>query len=309
MARHAAAMAALTEIASKQAGAFSVRQARAAGVTVATQRHALECKRWLALHHGVLAIAGTPDSPMRRLWAGRLALGEHAAVSHRGATWYWHISETRELDAVEFTVPFKANADRPAITIHRSSLLRRGQVVVRDGFAVTTPLRTLVDIGAVLAVHEVEDVFDRAIAKQLVTPPTALAELEREAKRGRAGCGSLRAVLLEQGVGANRSPSFLEAKALRLFRRHGLPVPKVELVWGSHGQFRLDFSWVEFGLVVEVDGWDCHASRSARQYDLRRRNQLVLGRLRPLVYTYGDIVRRGSTVIAEIRAAIDSVCA
>ncbi|HUR78359.1 MAG TPA: hypothetical protein VMZ22_10455 [Acidimicrobiales bacterium] len=77
------------------------------------------------------------------------------------------------------------------------------------------------------------------------------------------------------------------------------------MTWGDHGQFRLDFVWLEFGLVVEVDGWDCHASHRARQHDLSRRNQLVLGHLRPLVYTYGDILRRGDTlVIPEIRAAL-----
>ena len=57
--------------------------------------------------------------------------------------------------------------------------------------------------------------------------------------------------------------------------------------------------------MVEVDGWDCHASHRARQYDLSRRNKIVLANLRPLVYSYGDIVRRGDTiVIPEIRAAM-----
>jgi len=53
-----------------------------------------------------------------------------------------------------------------------------------------------------------------------------------------------------------------------------------------------------------VDGWDCHSSATARQYDLHRRNKIVLGDLRTLVYTYGDVVRRGEMVITEIRDAI-----
>jgi very-short-patch-repair endonuclease len=102
----------------------------------------------------------------------------------------------------------------------------------------------------------------------------------------------------------SRSPSYLEAKARRLFRRAGLPEPVVELTWGTHGQFRLDFAWPQYGLVVEVDGWDCHSSPRSRTYDLHRRNQIVLGDLRPLVYTYGDIVRAGDRVIREIREAM-----
>lgn len=301
-----AVMAAVAEVAQGQAGAFSVAQADQAGVTRGERRHAVQIGHWTELHRGVLAIAGSPDSPERRLWAGKLALGDHAAVSHRGAIWSWDIGQSKELDVVEFTVRPYMNATRPNIVIHRVPLTRR-EVQWRSGLPVTTPLRTLIDAGAVLALDEVEDVFDRSVAKRLVTPPETLAELERAAKHGRAGCGALRAVLLDQGLGSNRSPSFLEAKALRLFRRHGLPEPRVELVWGDHGQFRLDFIWPEFGLVVEVDGWDCHSSHRARQYDLRRRNKIVLGNLRPLVYTYGDIVRRGDTVIAEIRVALAGV--
>lgn len=169
-----------------------------------------------------MAIAGTPDSADRRLWAGKLALGDHAAVWHRAAIWSHRIGASDAVDVVEFTVPRSASTTREGL--------------------VTT----------------------------------------------------------------DRSPSFLEAKALRLFRQHGLPEPRVELKWGDHGQFRLDFIWLDCGLV-EVDGWDCHASHRARQYDLRRRNQIVLGNLRPLVYTYGDIVRRGTTVIKEIRAAVAAV--
>jgi very-short-patch-repair endonuclease len=303
VANWSAVMTALAETLTRQAGAFSIEQARAAGVTVAMQRHAVASARFDELHRGVLGIAGAPDIPLRRLWAGSLALGDRAIVSHRGAIWSWGVGANDKLDVVEFTVPLKAQATRPGLVIHRVPLTRR-DYVYRAGLPVTTPLRTLLDAGAVLELSEVEDVFDRMIAKKLVTPPQALRELERAAKRGRSGCGELRAVLLDQGLGSNRSPSFLEAKALRLFRRHGLPEPRVELTWGDHGQFRLDFIWVELGLVIEVDGWDCHSSHRARQHDLRRRNQMVLGNLRPLVYTYGDIVRGGETVIREIRQAM-----
>jgi hypothetical protein len=298
------AMAALSVFTSRQGGAFSVQQARLSGVTVGMQRHAVATGRFLKLHRGVLAIGGTPDTPLRRVWAGKLALGDRAIGSHRAAIWSWKIGKDDTLDEVDFTVPLKAHASRDGLVIHRVPLRRR-DYLFREGLPITTPVRTLLDAGAVLELGEVEDVFDRAIAKKLVTPPEALAELERAAKRGRSGCGELRAVLLDQGLGSNRSPSFLEAKALRLFRRHGLPEPQVELVWGDHGQFRLDFIWVELGLVVEVDGWDCHSSHRARQRDLSRRNQIVLGGLRPLIYTYGDIVHRGDTlVIPQIRQAL-----
>lgn len=190
------------------------------------QRQALRAGLWLHLHRGVLALAGTPDTPARRLWAGHLALGPSSIVSHRGAVWSWSLGKTKLLDEVEFSVPRNARGDHPDFVIHRTGPLTRRDFRYRDGLPVTSPLRTLVDAGAVIPLADLEDVFDRVIATQLASPPDVLRELEGAAKRGRAGCGALRAVLLQQGLGSDRSPSYLEAKALRLFRRHGLPEPR-----------------------------------------------------------------------------------
>lgn len=294
----------LTTLAAAQAGAFSIAQCNDCGVTRAERRTNVALGRWLWKHHGVFTIAGSPNSPEQRLWAARLALGEHAAISHRSALWVWRIAENAVLEMVEFTVPKTLSARHAGIVVHRPDLLRRREVAWWNGLPVTNVTRTLLDIGAVLKLAEVENAFDAAISRRLVTPPEVLAALNAEARRGRSGCAALRAVLLEQGVGSDRSPSYLEAKALRLFRRHRLPEPRVELTWGDHGQFRLDFIWLEFGLVVEVDGWDCHASHKARTHDLHRRNKIVLGHLRPLTYTYGDIRRDGARVVQEIREAI-----
>jgi very-short-patch-repair endonuclease len=295
---------AVAALAARQAGTFSVAQARDVGVTVAKQRSRVAAQRWFSPFRGVLAIAGTPNTPEQRLWAARLALPTDALVSCRAGLWVWDISGSDELNVLEFTVSWTSSVRRPGVVLHRVRDFAKVHPSRHKGFAVTTPMRTLMDVGAVLEINAVEDAVDRAVARKLVTPPALLAELERSARSGRDGCAALRHVLLEQGVGSNRSPSYLEAKALRLFRRNGLPEPRVELTWGSHGQFRLDFVWVEFGLVVEVDGWDCHSSHHARQYDFRRRNQIVLGSLRPLVYTYGDIVRGSANVIKEIREAM-----
>ena len=299
-----AAITALISIAENQAGAFSIWQAAHAGITKAALKHGLTLGRYVRLHRGVLAIAGSPDTPERRLWAAQLALGPDAVASHRSAIWLWELGSTKSLDAVDFTVPVNHKGNRPGIEVHRIADIKDAHVSSRKGIRVTSPLRTLVDAGAVLRPPQVEDVFDRAVSRRLASPAAVLAEIERLSQHGRTGVGVLRSVLLEQGVGTDRSPSYLEAKARRLFRRAGLPEPVCELKWGDHGQFRLDFTWPELGLVVEVDGWDCHSSHQARQHDLSRRNQITLGGETILIYTYGDIVRRGSTTIREISEAM-----
>ena len=291
----------LAAFAARRAGAFSADEASRAGYTPDARREAVESGRWQVLHRGVFAIAGTADSPERRLWGAKLALGPESKVVRRSALWVWDMLDAPELP--ELCVPPSHSGRRPGIVVHRQDFSRADHTR-RRGFDVTTPTRSLLDAGAVLSQRELEDAYDRGVALKRVTPASTLAHLERSARSGRPGSAGLRKVLLAQGVGSDRSPSYLEAKALRLFRRAGLPEPHVESTWGSRGQFRLDFIWIQFGLVVEVDGWDCHSSHKARQHDLSRRNRIVLGDLRPLIYTYTDTTRRGATVVAEVREAM-----
>lgn len=238
--------AVLAAVAAQQAGAFSVAQAVAAGFTESARRRNIEVGRWVRLYRGVMAVAGSADTPERRLWAAELALGAFAVISHRSALWLWNISGSKVLEVIEFSVPLAQSGRVPGVVVHRLADVATASISRCRGLGVTNPLRTLVDAGAVLPAWEVEDAMDRAVARKLVTPGALLAEVDGLSRCGRAGVGVLRHLLLGQGVGARRSPSYLEAKARRLFRRAGLPDPIVELKWGSHGQFRLDFAWPQY---------------------------------------------------------------
>jgi hypothetical protein len=77
---------ALAVVAAKQAGAFSVAQSVAAGITVSVRRHNVAVGRWIGLQRGVMAIAGSADTPERRLWAARLALGARGRLTVRRGT-------------------------------------------------------------------------------------------------------------------------------------------------------------------------------------------------------------------------------
>src|SRR5205807_7932045 len=131
--------------------------------------------------------AGSVATPERRLWASSLALGPSAIPSHRSALWAWEMAASRTLEVVEFSVPPTHSARCPGIVIHRVADITKASVSLRRGLAVTNPLRTLVDAGAVLRPYEVEDCIDRAVARRLVTPPALLAEVHRLARCGRPG--------------------------------------------------------------------------------------------------------------------------
>jgi hypothetical protein len=116
---------------------------------------------------------------------------------------------------------------------------------------------------------------------------------------------ALRAALRDLGVG-RYTPSQLERRARRLFRDCGLPPPQAEVVFGEHGEYRLDFFWPEADLVVEVDGWSIHATPAARRRDFRKQNRIVIGNHWILRYDWVDVVEDAERTAAEILEAYNA---
>jgi very-short-patch-repair endonuclease len=205
----------------------------------------------------------------------------------------------RRLEVVEVSVTRPHAPRLRGVVIHRSLDLDRAFISERRGIPVTTPLRTLVDAGAVLPKILVAEALDAAVARRLVTATAVEAELRRLAKKGRRGAGVLRAVLEERDC-AGRSPSVLEARTRRMLRPSRLPQPVPELIAGPHGEFRLDFPWPEVLLDVEVDGWEWHSSYEAVRLGKQRNNALVGQGYAILIYDWKDVTRRPTAVRAEI---------
>jgi very-short-patch-repair endonuclease len=76
------------------------------------------------------------------------------------------------------------------------------------------------------------------------------------------------------GIESDRTRSDLERDFLRLCRRHGLPLPQVNV---RVGRWTVDFLWQEKKLAIEADSWAYHRGSAAfeddhaRDLDLRRR--------------------------------------
>jgi hypothetical protein len=242
-------------------------------------------------------MAGSPDTCEKALLAGCSAAD--GIASHRAALWTWELVG-RRLEVVEVSVT-RPHAPRiPGVVVHRSLDLDRAQISTHRGIPVTTPLRALVDAGAVLPKLLVSEALDAAIGHKLATATAVEAELARLAKKGRRGAGVLRAVLEERDC-VGRSPSVLESRTRRLLARSRLlPPPVPEMVAGPHGEFRLDFPWPDVLLDVEVDGWEWHSSYAATRLGKQRNNKLVAQGYAILQYDWKDITRRPAAVRREI---------
>ena len=90
---------------------------------------------------------------------------------------------------------------------------------------------------------------------------------------------------------------------MRLCERFGLPAP---LTQQSVGGRTVDFLWPEARLVVEVDSWDAHGTRSAFQNDRTASNGLQLAGYVVLRFTDVDLIRDPARVARLIRRALEA---
>lgn len=284
----------------KQEGVITLAQARAAGLSSRQTEGMVDRGEWRRAYRGVFIDNSAPVTAMQPVVAASLAVD--GLASHRLCLWLWDVTPHTAPDTTEFCVAYGRSVRVPGVRIHRVKQMppayRRGIIPV------TSPMRGLLDTAAV-APDAIADAMVRAFTAKLFTPKTLEAELARASVRGKPGISALRAALRDLGVG-RYTPSELERRARRLFRAIGMPPPRVEVVFGEHGEYRLDFFWPEADLVVEVDGWSIHAAPAARRRDFRKQNRIVIGNHWILRYDWFDVVQDAERTAAEIVEAYTS---
>jgi very-short-patch-repair endonuclease len=68
-----------------------------------------------------------------------------------------------------------------------------------------------------------------------------------------------------------------------------------------------DLVWPEARLIVEVDFWRAHGTQHAFQADRTLSNAVQLAGWTILRFTYADITRRPTHVVAQLRQALDLI--
>jgi very-short-patch-repair endonuclease len=213
--------------------------------------------------------------------AAVLACGEGAVLSHTSAAQLWGIRPRprRRSEAgaggeavdVHVTVPRTSGMrNRDGIVLHRSSTLIARHCTRRDGISVTTPARTLADLRPLLS-------------------PAQFAAALREAE-------FLRLPLNEQ-LESDNARTDLEQLMLAICRRHRLPAPEVNV---KVARYEVDFLWRGQRLIVEVDGWEAHRSRSAFEEDRARDARFALLGYQVVRFTW----RQGTTNRAQVAKTI-----
>jgi very-short-patch-repair endonuclease len=293
----------VADMAAEQRALIARDQALACGWSRTTLHRRRRSGRIQLVYPGVYALAGTPPTWQQRVLGACLAVGPAGAASHRAAARLWGLLEGDQ--PIEITVPLARAPRLPDVSVHRSTDLTVEQVVRRHGIPVTNPLRTMVDLGAVLGPEEVEVALERGLVARLYTVAAIEHRLDALARSGRSGCGVLRRVLDDRALGVHRPDGLLEPRMARLLRDAGLPPARFQhVVKDGAGRFvaRVDFAYPESRLAVEVDGWATHATREALQSDLERQNRLLGVGWTPVRFTWHDVVRRPTDVARVLRS-------
>lgn len=186
--------------------------------------------------------------------------------------------------------------------MHRSVDLVRAHTTRRAGIPVTNPLRTMVDLGAVLDRATVEDALERGLAARLFTIAGIEWMRNEVAERGRNGCGVLRTVLDERALGEDPPDGLLEPRMARLILSHGLPKPAFQ---HPVGRFRVDFAYPERRIAIEVDGYKVHGTPRATEADFDRQNQIVIDGWKVVRFTWKHVVRRPNDVARSLAAILE----
>jgi very-short-patch-repair endonuclease len=291
----------LAALAAGQHGLVTRAQAAALGLTKAALQWRCDAGSLRALQAGVYVVGGAPDTWHQRMLGACLAAGGLAVASHRSAARLWGLLGEEEI--VELTV-CRPKSPRPAgVMWHRSRDLVPAHSTVRNGVPVTNPMRTLVDLGAVVKSWVVEDALDRGLSARLFPLSAVEWMLHDVARPGRRGCGVLRKVLDERALGTARPDGLLEPRMARLLRDAGLPRPTFQYaVPGT--RYRVDFAYPDARLAIEVDGYASHGTRTAFEADRDRQNCLVLAGWMVIRFTWTQVVRQPGSVAAQVRAAL-----
>lgn len=288
---------------------------------------------WFSTHHGIISLAeldrlGCPRTSARRMVAaGELipvmpgvyrsaahrptaesdmvaacARNPHAVVAFVSAGRLWGLRKMPNDASLHLLVPHGCSPEIAGAVVHRCRQIDPSDIVTRpDGIRVTSPPRTIFDVGDMVGEQACASALEQVI-DQYCTFATVSRTLMRLEHPRRPGSRTLSRVIKSRPSWQQALQSDLESLVFDEIRGQRLP-PPIPQFWCDlpHGdRIRFDFAWPAQRVALEVDAPFWHAFADAVHRDKRRDRQAALLGWLTLRITTLDVHGRLSEAIGEI---------
>lgn len=142
----------LFKIAESQQGFFTTKQAKTSGYKDNTHPYHVRCGDWIRVYRGIYRLAKfpqteRPDLVIWALWSSNRQGKVEGVYSHQTALSIYHLSDVMP-NKLDMTVPpsFRRNSAIPSNLKLHFKKIQQDQIVAIDGYWVTTPYQTLLDV-------------------------------------------------------------------------------------------------------------------------------------------------------------------
>jgi len=297
----------MAELATNQGGAVSIGQLRGAGVSTRNASHQASDGRLHRLHRGVYTVGHRSITRQTHLRAALLACGDGAVVSHGTAAAFHRLFDEWP-HFVDVTVPVEAGRKIDGIRCRRCRYPEADEVEVRNGIAVTTLARTLVDLAGIFRLPDLRKVVGRAAIRRKLD--LQAVDIAISNAKGRRGLKKLELALVPYRAKNGKVPdvrSDFETLVLPQLLDMDLRRPGTNVPIHIDGQrFLVDFLWETEQVIVETDGRETHETPIAFQDDRRRDQFLAAAGYRVLRVTWNQIHGDTEGVLTRISRALNS---
>ena len=160
----------LLEIASAQGGYFTAKQAVKAGYSYRLHHYHKSKRDWLEIERGVFRLANYPNTQFEdlihwSLWSRNRKDIPQAVFSHETALTVHELGDVMP-SKLHFIVPKKFRKQTQKGCVPHKEILLPKEIEQREGFSVTTPLRTIQDMAeSPLSLDYLEKIIRDAIRR------------------------------------------------------------------------------------------------------------------------------------------------
>jgi len=295
---------ALAAVAARQHGLITSHQLGTAGLTRSAIGRWERAGRLRRLVRGLYTVPPYPDSWEQRAHAAVLAGPPGTVVSHRAAAALHEMRGFRPAQIEVLGHRWHRSHELPDVVVHESLVVDPVDVARVQGIAVTSPVRTIIDLGAVAHPNRIGQALDEARRRGHVDLADVKQRLEELAVQGRNGIAVVRE-LVDIRQGRLLTSTGFEDLFRSIVDEFRLPAPRHQ--WTVvHGAFtaRLDFAYPEHMVAIEADSEEYHLDLETFHRDRSRQNTLSLLGWTILRYTARHLRHHRGLVARQVTAAL-----